>query len=104
MTIAAKKGWMVPILGKFTKPKSYERFFVQANACLTHDAYDVLPKIRAATFVIGGEQDKALGGEPSRWIAEKIPGAKLKMYPEWGHGLYEEAKDFDRLVLDFLLQ
>lgn len=25
-----------------------------------------------------------------------------KMYPEQGHGLYEEAKDFNQTVLDFL--
>jgi YidC/Oxa1 family membrane protein insertase len=35
-------------------------------------------------------------------IAAAIPGAKLRMYAEWGHGLYEEARDFNRVVLDFL--
>ena len=55
-------------------------------------------------MVIGGEQDEALGGEASREIAEKIPGAKLLMYPQWGHGLYEEAKDFNQKVLDFLME
>ena len=97
-----KNAWMVPLLGKLTKPKSYDRFFIQADACLTHDAYDVLQQINTPTLVIGGEQDKALGGDPSREIAAKIPGAALKMYPQWGHGLYEEAKDFNREVLKFL--
>ena len=31
-----------------------------------------------------------------------MPRATLKMYPQWGHGLYEEAKDFHQIVLDFL--
>ena len=97
-----KNAWMVPLLGKLTKPKSYDRFFIQADACLSHNAYDVLHQIHAPTLVIGGEQDKALGGDPSREIAAKIPGAALKMYPQWGHGLYEEAKDFNREVLKFL--
>ena len=94
--------WLIPIMGKLTKPKSYRRFLVQAQACLTHDAYEALPKITAPTFVIGGEQDRCLGGDASREIAARIPGAKLHMYPQWGHGLYEEAKDFMGLVLSFL--
>lgn len=94
--------WLVPIMGKLTKPKSYERFFIQANACLAHDASDRLSRITAPTLVIGGEKDLALGAEPSREIAARIPGAKLRMYAEWGHGLYEEAKDFNQVVLDFL--
>jgi len=95
--------WMAPIMGRLTKPRSYSRFFTQARACLTHDAFDVLSQIRASTFVIGGEQDKALGGDASGEIASAIPGAKLRMYPQWGHGLYEEAKDFNDTVLRWLL-
>ena len=94
--------WMIPITGKLTKPKSYDRFFVQAEACRTHDAWETLPGITAATLVIGGEQDKSLGGEASRELAARIPGASLKMYPQWGHGLYEEAKDFLPAVMEFL--
>ena len=97
-----KNRWMLPLLGPLTKPKSYDRFFLQANACLTHDAFGDLGRIGSPTLVIGGEQDMALGGEPSRQIAAAIPGAKLKMYPQWGHGLYEEARDFNRVLLDFL--
>lgn len=98
-----KNKWLIPIMGKLTKPKSYRRFFVQGNACLTHDAWKDLPKITAPTFVIGGEQDLCLGGDASREIAARIPGAKLHMYPQWGHGLYEEAKDFIGLALSFLI-
>jgi pimeloyl-ACP methyl ester carboxylesterase len=99
-----KNKWMAPVVGWLTKPKSYQRFFIQADACLTHDAHENLGKIQAPVLVIGGEQDKALGGEASREIAAAIPGAKLHMYPQWGHGAYEEAKDFNSLVLKFLLE
>ena len=99
-----KNKWMVPIMGKLTKPKSYDRFYVQADACLTHDAYESLNQIQAPTLVIGGEKDISLGGDASREIAEKIPGAELRMYAQWGHGLYEEAKDFNHVVKDYLLE
>lgn len=94
--------WLVPIMGKLTKPKSYERFFIQAEACLKHNAFENLHQIQAPTLVIGGEQDNALGGDASREIAAQIPGAKLQMYEQWGHGLYEEAGDFNQTVLNFL--
>jgi len=93
---------MIPVMGKLTKPASYERFFIQAEACLHHDASERLEDITAHTLVIGGEQDNALGADASREIAAAIPNAALKMYPQWGHGLYEEAKDFNQVVLNFL--
>lgn len=97
-----KNKWLVPIMGKLTKPKSYDRFFIQAAACLAHNAFDRLHLIKAPTLVVGGEKDQALGGDPSREIAARIPEAELRMYAQWGHGLYEEAKDFNQVVLDFL--
>lgn len=99
-----KVGKLVPIMGKLTKPKSYDRFLIQADAYLHHDAFEKLPLIRAKTLVIGGEKDLALGGDASREIAARIPGAQLRMYHKWGHGVYEEAKDFNRTVLDFLFE
>ena len=99
-----KNKWMVPLTGLLTRPKSYDRFLIMAEACRTHDARTRLAQITAPTLVIGGEQDQSLGGEASREIAAQIPGAQLKIYPQWGHGLYEEAKDFNQLVLDFLMK
>ena len=95
---------MAPLVGKLTKPASYDRFFIQAEACLSHDAYDGLGRIQAPTLVIGGEQDRCLGGDASREIAEKIPTANLLMYEPWGHGLYEEEPSFNRTVMDYLLR
>ena len=97
-----KSKWMIPITGALTKPGSYDRFLTMAEACRSHDAYDSLPLITAPTLVVGGAQDRALGGEASRELAARIPGAVLKIYPQWGHGLYEEAKDFLPVVAEFL--
>ena len=94
--------WLIPVMGALTKPKSYDRFFIQANACRSHDAADRLSSIAAPTLVIGGRQDQALGAEASVQIAAALPHARLKIYEEWGHGLYDEAKDFHQTVLNFL--
>ena len=48
------------------------------------------------------EKDEALGADASREIAAQIPSADLYMYPNYGHGLYDEAKDFKERILRFL--
>ena len=94
---------MVPITGKVSKPKSYDRFLVQAEACLHHDAYEQLEKIQANTLVIGGEKDNTLGADAAHEILAQLPNGELKLYPQWGHGLYDEAADFDQVVIQWLL-
>lgn len=94
--------WMIPLLGVLTKPKSYQRFLILAEACLNHNAYAELASIKAPTFVIGGGKDQAIGPDAAGELAERIPNATLKIYPQWGHGLYEEARDFNAVVLEFL--
>ena len=89
-------------MGKLTKPKSYDRFLIQAEACRSHNAYDRLALISAPTLVMGGQQDRSLGADASRELSSRIPGATLKMYHQWGHGLYEEAKDFLPTIVEFL--
>jgi len=97
-----KNRWMYPILGSVGKPKDFSRFLIMANACLTHDAFGELDKIQMPCLIIGAEQDKVVGGEASKQIASKISGSQLYMYPEYGHGVFEEAKDFNQRIKEFL--
>ncbi|MBQ7284420.1 MAG: alpha/beta hydrolase [Oscillospiraceae bacterium] len=99
-----KNKLLVPFVSLVTKPKKFDRFFVQADACLSHNAYDMLQLITCPVIVIGGEKDMVVGGDASREIAGAIKGSTLKMYSQWGHGLYEEAKDFIDTVADFFRQ
>ena len=55
-------------------------------------------------FIIGADSDKVLGGEASEELAERIPGAELYMYEGYSHGVYEQAKDFNNRVLEFLIR
>ena len=92
---------MYGLLGNVGKPKSFDRFLIQAEAGRTHDVYDELGKITCPTLVLSGRQDKIVGGAAFEDLAEKIPGCELYIYEEYGHGLYEEAKDFVPRVLEF---
>lgn len=86
--------WTYRLLGSVGKPKSFERFVIQARSCLTHDAYAELPRIACPTLVIGGREDRIVSGAASEEIAARIPGCQLYLYDGLGHGLYEEAPDF----------
>lgn len=94
---------LYPIMTKVGRPKSFERFIIQAEACLNHNSHGELDKIKAPTLVIGGGKDKIVGENASAEIAHKIKGSKLIIYEDLGHGAYEEAEDFKEKVLEFLL-
>ncbi|MCR5802586.1 MAG: alpha/beta hydrolase [Lachnospiraceae bacterium] len=98
---SSKKQYM--LLGNYGRPKSFDRFLIQAESCMTHNAYDELDKITCPTLVIGGSDDRIVGGRQSEELAEKIPGAKLHIYEGLGHGLYEEAPDFFDRVAGFFI-
>ena len=92
---------LMPLLTALQRPKDPQRFIMLAKACLTCDTYDFLDRIKCPTFVLGGRQDKVVTGAASEEIAEKL-GCKIHMYENLGHAAYEEARDFNRLVYDFL--
>lgn len=91
-----------PFLGLLKKPESLERFLIQANACLEHDAHSELHKISCPTLIIGGALDRIVGAAASRELAKAIKGSRLYIYKDYGHTVYEEAKDFNRRMLHFL--
>jgi len=93
--------WMYSLPGNVGKPKSFGRFLIQAQSCLTHDAWNDLDKITCPTLVIGGTEDGIVTGHASEELADKIPGSTLYMYQGLSHGLYEEAKDFLPRVMAF---
>lgn len=96
-----KNKWMTPVLGLLTKPKSYEPFLIQAEACIGHDAREKLGDISCPTLIIGGERDMTVSPDESRELHRLIAGSELYMYEDLGHGLYEEAGDFTGRVLEF---
>ena len=89
-------------LYRVNKPKNYNRFIIQATSCLNHNSYDNLHKIKAKTLVVGGKLDKILGVEASYEIHDQIKNSELLIYDNYGHGVYEHAKDFNSKILVFL--
>ena len=65
-------------------------------------AAEHIGEITAPTLVLGGAQDHTLDPNGSRLLAEGIPNSRLHLWPDYGHAVYDEAKDFDARILDFL--
>lgn len=93
---------LYPLFALYPKPKSFQRFCIMANACLSHDAIEQLKHITSPTLVIGAKNDKIVGVQASHEIAERIPDSQCFIYENYGHGVYEEAADFQQRILDFL--
>ena len=89
------------LLGNAGKPRSFDRFLVQAASCVAHDAWEELPRIACPTLVIGGAEDRIVTGRASEELAARIPGSELYLYESLSHGLYEEAPDFWARVAAF---
>ena len=90
------------LLGMLGKNATYERFIIQAQACLKHNAYNDLEKIKCPTLIIGARKDKVLGIIGSEELAEKIANSEIYIYEEYSHGVYEQAKDFNDRFLGYL--
>ena len=90
-----------PLLARFTKPSSYERFFWNAYAILQFDVRNELSKIMSPTLIIAGSDDRTVGNDAAFELNREIAGSELYVYDGLGHGAFEEAKDFYNRVFEF---
>lgn len=62
-----------------------------------------LSRITQPTFVANGDNDVMVASSQSRVLAERIPNAKLTIYPDSGHGgIFQYHEQFVPAVLEFL--
>ncbi len=95
---------LFPLIARITKPSDYERFFINAYAILGFDVRDKLPAIKAKTLILAGSDDKTVGNDAAGELKAGILGSELFVYEGFGHGVFEEAKDFYDRVFDFCSQ
>lgn len=93
---------LYPILTRVGKPKSFERFLTLARCCINHDAREQVKSLSCPVLIIGGGADQIVGPNASAELHALIPGSQLILYPDLGHGAYEEAKDFFPKIMEFL--
>ena len=76
------------------------RFEIYARACNGFDVYNELGKISCPVFAAGAEGDKVFGCEPIAELAKKT-NARLYIYKNYSHAVYDEAPDFIERVVEF---
>lgn len=91
-----------PFLGMIGRPHDYDRFLKNAEAILNYKGMEMLDKIICPTLIIGGENDRIVGVQASYKLKGGIKNSELFIYEGLGHAAYEEAKDFNVRVFDFL--
>ena len=92
---------LFPVLARFTKPSSYDRFLKNSDAILDFDARKELSKIHCPTLILAGGEDRTVGTEAASELNAVIPDSRLFVYDGLGHGAFEEAEDFYDRVLAF---
>jgi pimeloyl-ACP methyl ester carboxylesterase len=75
----------------------------QAVAVATHDAYERLNQVAAPTLVVHGEEDVFVPPANALVLAERIPGAQLRLWPDAGHMYPIDEPRADGEIRRFLL-
>jgi pimeloyl-ACP methyl ester carboxylesterase len=93
--------WFMWLLSPLSIPTGPSDGIVEIEAEDRHDLSNSLDKIKADTLVIGGEEDFFY---PVRETAEKIPNARLVLYPNLGHNaMFARSRQFGEEIRTFLL-
>lgn len=62
-----------------------------------------MSKITIPVWVVNGDNDRMVPAQNSYDLANRIPGAKLTIYPNAGHGaIFQYHEDFVNKALEFL--
>ena len=93
---------LIPIMMRFTKFMSTERFADHARAIFSLNIYDRLDRIKCPVLVLGAEEDKITTPAGSREIAEKL-GCECVIFPNEGHAAYL-SKEFNKRIYDFFTE
>ncbi len=86
------------------QPQPYAALKAQAAACMTHDVFAQLKRIKCPALVIGGRNDLFTPPWMAQEVASQIPRSELHLYPGAGHVFHwERLADFNPRVRKWLL-
>jgi 3-oxoadipate enol-lactonase len=88
-------------LGSPPQPLAYLH---QAAAVAAHDTYERINRLAAPTLVVHGEEDIFIPPANALVLAERIPGAQLRLWSDAGHMYPIDEPRADEDIADFLLQ
>jgi 3-oxoadipate enol-lactonase len=92
------------IAHRMSSPPEPLAYMHQAAAVATHDAYERLNRIAAPTLVVHGEQDVFVPPANALVLAERIPGAQLRLWPDAAHMYIIDEPEADHEIARFLVR
>ncbi len=82
---------------------TYKGFWNQFAGILLWNSYLRLPRIKIATLVVHGDEDRLIPPQNGRVVASRIPGARFEIIRGAGHILTTDQPEIcAKLLLDFL--
>ncbi len=88
-------------LAQTVTPAELERFVRLAKGTPGFNVEGKLSAVRCPALVLGARGDRVFGAAPSEELAKAL-GAKLVIYEDYGHAVYDEAPDLHSHILAFL--
>lgn len=95
------EGPILQTLRDMTAKLGAEVFVRQEKATISRqDRLQALNKLKAPTYVVGGDSDKLVSQSDLKALAQAIPGAELRIVPESGHMVPLEQEARFNLLLE----
>jgi len=79
----------------------FRNFLISLDAIARFDVSETVRRIACPAFVIGAGEDRVLGTEASRELADALRCPR-RIYAGYGHGAYDEAPDYRARIEEFL--
>jgi 3-oxoadipate enol-lactonase len=92
------------IAHRMSSPPDPIAYLHQAAAVAAHDAYDRLNKLAVPALVVHGEQDVFVPPANALVLAERIPAAQLRLWPNAAHLYPIDEPRADEEIADFLMR
>jgi pimeloyl-ACP methyl ester carboxylesterase len=92
------------IARRLANPFSERAYRAQLFAAAWHNSLAALSRIAVPTLVVHGALDRVIPVENAHLIAERIPGARLRILEDVGHLYTTEEPEADRAIARFLAE
>jgi len=80
-----------------------DKFILESEAVINHDASDMLGRIKAPTQITFGRHDMVTSTRFADELHSRIKGSELHVFEDCSHApIYENIADFNAKTLDFL--
>jgi pimeloyl-ACP methyl ester carboxylesterase len=84
-------------------PVPLEVYRKQINAVLRFKSHRRLKSVQVPTLILHGKQDLLVPPQNAEILADSIPGAKLKLFENSGHGLFtEQTEAVMNVIIEFI--